>query len=696
MSSKAFTTRSSRSMLLLGAALCLLLVPSASFVPQLPVHIHRLQQHHHHHQQQQQQKCSVVVSTQARRTPDTRRSATGADIEQDTASESTAVSEASAAPSRGKVNEIDFCIAPADVSLSRAYASVSKNGSGSSSGSTTTSLVAPDKDSQSPVLSLTRALNNASNRAVRRILLARAWPSADALNKSFRQAAMAEKQREEAAETAKTGTTSGGAKCPLPRSILNLLVRRKNKVVTASSSAFAATAGGKKSSDEKGPSPKGRTDAEYVTDQLNSFRERYGNLPGYSFAEAYLESVLSLATSGKESPRVREVMESGIYDESYRRIVGVLKTVGSVFENGAPFSGSSSIAPVLLNQDICLSVLDKIKMKKDGAGESSNHSKQSSQNDNNGSSSAKKDATANDDLDGILLSAKEPTITRELNSLANIVQRAMLFGGDQELLVLFETLVADRPRFAKKWYPSTGGVDDDEELDDETRPGMQFFNCLLKLLSECYNYGVITTLDPLLPLTVSYANSYERLMATLIELGSGYVKPVSDVLNMPKPRNAEEELGRFAVWESSFRQNNGADVSAYPEDLVGKWEVSDLIGSELIGVSTIEFLGSGQVSVAPPLEGLRWRLDPGPTHLDTCTFQVLSDDKTILQYRGFIDRGARLESRFSRRPINIRGSVMFQMRDGKDAATLGEDYWKDMLPFNYRTGTTKFVMKKAK
>lgn len=33
------------------------------------------------------------------------------------------------------------------------------------------------------------------------------------------------------------------------------------------------------------------------------------------------------------------------------------------------------------------------------------------------------------------------------------------------------------------------------------------------------------------------------------------------------------------------------------------------------------------------MQGLRWRLDPGPTHLDTCTFQVLSDDGAILQYK---------------------------------------------------------------
>ena len=392
-----------------------------------------------------------------------------------------------------------------------------------------------------------------------------------------------------------------------------------------------------------------------------------------------------------------KVMESGIYDESYRRIVGVLKTVGAVFE-GEPFTGFSSIAPVLLNQDICLSVFDKIKLKNEKSSSVADKNGHSAANNNIATATTEDDSSdgdeSKDDIGGILLSAKEPTITRELNSLANIVQRALLFGGDQELLVLFETLVADRPRFAEKWYPRSGGVDNEKELDDETRPAMQFFNCLLKLLSECYNYGVVTTLDPLLPLTDSYANSYERLMATLVELGSGYVKPTNDVLSMPKPRNAEEELGRFAVWESTFRQKSGADVAAYPEDLVGTYYVSDLVGSEVIGVSKVEFLPQGQVSVKPPLEGLRWRLDPGPTHLDTCTFQVLSDDKTILQYRGFIDRGARLEARFSRRPIKIRGSVMFQMRDGGEAATLGEDYWKDMLPFNYRTGTTKFVMKK--
>lgn len=587
-----------------------------------------------------------------------------ASVGQESASESPAVPEATAAPSRGKVNEIDFCIAPADVSLSRSYSSASKSNAASKM------FFVKENEDPSPVLSLTRALNNASNRAVRRILLARAWPSAEALNKSFRQAALAEKEREAAMAREQQQDGKGGPKCPVPRPILNLLVRkRSDKKVGAG--IDDKPRGGK-------PSKRSRTDEEYVTDQLNAFRERYGNLPGYMYAEDYLESVLSLATSGKESPRVKEVMSSGIYDESYRRIVGVLRTVGAVFEGGEPFTGTAAIAPILVNQDISLSVLDKIQLMKE---------------EKDGKKTAA-DTKEGEELEGLLQSSKEPTMTRELNSLSNIVQRALLFGGDQEILVLFETLVADRPRFVERWYPGTGGVDDEAELDDEARPGMQYFNCLLKLLSECYNFGVVSTLDPPLPLLESYRNSYERLMATLVELGSAYVKPSpGDVMNMPKPRNPTEELGRFAVWESTFRQESGADVSSYPEDLVGRWEVQDLIGSELIGVSTVEFLPQGAVSVAPPLEGLRWRLDPGPTHLDTCTFQVLSDDRTILQYRGFIDRGARLEARFSKRPTTIRGSVMFQMRDGE---ILAEDYWKDMLPFNYRTGTTKFVMKKTK
>lgn len=198
----------------------------------------------------------------------------GADIEQEEQEDASPKVMGNTIVYRGKVNEIDYCIAPADVSLSRAYDQSRAN-------------IKENSNSAAPkTLSLTRVLNNASNRAVRRILLARCWPSEDALNASLRLAAEAEKQAQKEREA--SGST---AKCPVPRPILNLIMRRG-----ADNAPSGAPLG-----------PKGRTSEQYVADQIKAFRERYGSLPGYQFAEAYLESVLGLATSGEESPRVKEV-----------------------------------------------------------------------------------------------------------------------------------------------------------------------------------------------------------------------------------------------------------------------------------------------------------------------------------------------------------------------------------------------------
>lgn len=572
---------------------------------------------------------------------------------------------------RGKVNEIDFCIAPADVSLSRAY--------GTSTSSQTTAQ---------PTLSLTRALNNASNRAVRRIILARSWPSAEALNLSLRQVAKVEKEREEAAQLVNNKLTTSGepddsssAKCPVPRPILNVLTRRrKDKQDKA------------KTTDEKeAPTPRSRTDAEYIHDQIKNFKERYGKLPGYSVAQDYLEAILCLATSGVESTSVANVLQDGVYDEAYKRVIAVLNSVGIVFEDDLE-TKRQKIASKIIDQDICLSMIDKIQLRNPVPQPLREGSKASTETDTlEKAASDDEFRITNEDLGGVLLSATEPSMTRQLNSLANIVERALLFGGDQELLVLAETLDADRAAFVDRWYPNTGGLNDEKPWDAESRPGVQFLNCLVHLLRDCYTNGVVTSLDPPFSLAKSYANAYERLVASAVELGSGYLKPVpSDILALPKPRTAQEELGRFAVWETTFRQRKDPDmlVDNNPSDLVGSWEVRDVIAGETIGTTSVKLLEGGSVQVKEPLEGLTWRLDPGPTHLDTCTFQVLSSDGTVLQYRGFLDRGARLEARFSKRSIRIRGSVQFQMRDGSI------DYYKDILPINYKSGTTKFIMTK--
>ena len=181
---------------------------------------------------------------------------------------------------------------------------------------------------------------------------------------------------------------------------------------------------------------------------------------------------------------------------------------------------------------------------------------------------------------------------------------------------------------------------------------------------------------------------------TISEMDDNTEKYLSGVLNH-QDNEGEKKVNpdRQPITFDYVRDEVADYLKDNPEDLEGTWEVKDEVGGELIGSSTVVFEPQGQVNVAPPLLGLRWRLDPGPTHLDTCTFQVLSEDGTVLQYRGFIDRGARLEARFSKRPVGIKGSVMFQMRDG-DVAGMGDEYWKDILPVNYKTGTTKFEMTK--
>lgn len=709
-------------------------------------------QHHRHHQQS---TVPWLLDRHQRPAP-AMAAVTGADIEQDT-DETPPQVVGDTIIYRGKVNEIDYCIAPADVSLSRAY------GQTTSSTNTVTAIVAAtdgkgttgtavDNTTPTSMLSLTQALNNASNRAVRRILLAKCWPSEEALNKSLRLAAAAEKQAQ--ANAAAKNKDASGAKCPVPRPLLNLLMRKGS--TTESSGGSSSRSGGGTSSSTPPPPPssskgteiggpyttgtapvptpstaqlKTRTNEQYVKDQIVAFQERYGMLEGYQYAEAYLESILSLATTGKETSRVKDVLESKVYDESYRRVMSVLKSVGVVLEE-LPGTDRFQIASKLRDQDFCLSVIDIISIQK---GQHQHASpaipplEVEEKDDKNDSSTAqvevgavarsnetpastsspkrnrlqfwKKSPASEVEPDvpeqikepatttgGIVLCADEPSMTRQLNALSNIVHRGLLYGGDQELLVLSETLADNSASFSKRWYPSTGPPA--EEMKDETRPGLQYFNALISLLRQSYDEGIVTDLGPLVPLSQSYANSYERLMASLVEMGSGYVRPdVVDVMSMPKPRTAQEELGRFAVWETAFR-SNGDESTTYPDDLEGTWEVRDEVSGEVIGTSTVVFQPHGDVLVDPPLQGLRWRLDPGPTHLDTCTFQVLSEDGMILQYRGFIDRGARLEARFSKRPTRIRGSVMFQMRYG------GSNYWKDMMPVNYKTGGTKFVMTK--
>jgi nitrite reductase/ring-hydroxylating ferredoxin subunit len=712
--------------------------------------------------------------------------------------------------SRGaKMNEIDFTLAPSDVSLSRCY-QMAKEVSEQSSAA---AAVAKEEESES-TLSLTRALNTASNRAVRRILLARSWPSAEALNLSLRTVLMQQQQQQQqqSGENAKqeqvtTEDENDKMKCPVPRPILNILV--KNRRTESADAVTSKNNSNAKTDDNPTPRTSKEREEQWIANQIAVFRESYKTTRGYDQAEAYLESILGLATSGVESERVKEIYEGGVYVESYRRVLSVIQSVGAVLEQDPDDDNKKRIAKKLIDQDICLSMLDKVTLSNEkkkqqqiassskpenplaipydaaarlayeadesnkslsfdefkqkyeaetvamvsakksllvGDDETKTEPKakeetgsdeepegayekgrkrrllkslfkrdklprkeESEVNATNMVKSTTSDAEEEsempeivikpDDLGGVLLSAEEPTMTRQLNVLSNIVQRTLIFGGDQELLVLAETLDADKPAFIQRWYNNDQG---DVDVTSETRPGVQYLNALIRLLRDCYAKGVLKDINPVVPLTTAYQNAYQRLMASLVELGSGYVRPSSSnklplamtstaaaakyLTSSSPPKSARDELDRFAKWESTVRKNYDNNENPYPDDLVGTWDVQDVVGGSVIGSTKVDLRPQGEVVVKPPMQGLRWRLDPGPTHLDTCTFQVLSDDGAILQYKGFVDRGSRLEARVSKRSVTMRGGVTFLMRDADGG---GGD---DMLPMNYKNGLTKFVM----
>ena len=491
-----------------------------------------------------------------------------------------------------------------------------------------------------------------------------------------------------------------GMKCPVPRPILNILMNRRGEPGTSDPAEPAAQTLLITSSEER--------ERQWVATQISVFRDSYGNVPGYDLAEAYLESVLSLATSGRESERVSEVLNGGTYAEPYGRVLSAIRSVGAVLEEAAEGGGGGrevggivspsspttrrQIAKKLIDQDFCLSMLDKIalanEMKNIAAGDadtddddaanplvvpydaasdpdsrsvpfgefrgkyeaeavamvtakrklrdegerSSNdvkaaktkESEEASKGDaprakgkrrwfafwsrgSRKSHDPEDSASASggiivddapssvngdddepsppstpaitidpDDLGGVLLSAEEPSMTRQLNVLSNICQRTLIFGGDQELLLLAETLDADKPAFIQRWYNKNDAAGDGGDVRAETRPGVQYLNSLIRLLQDCYTKGAILDVTPTLPLTAGYQNAYGRLTASLIELGSGYIRPSSSsslsmftaatekyLTSVAPPKTPREELGRLAKWESALRKNS---ENPYPDE----------------------------------------------------------------------------------------------------------------------------------
>lgn len=149
----------------------------------------------------------------------------------------------------------------------------------------------------------------------------------------------------------------------------------------------------------------------------------------------------------------------------------------------------------------------------------------------------------------------------------------------------------------------------------------------------------------------------------------------------------------FTSWERELRKTNTAKFwDPQPEYLWGEWSIGD-DRSETSGrrpfeyvddpenkLTVIKLKSDGSVHLEgggggdggaggkqERLQGLRWELTPGPTHLDTLTFQVASgqNNNRLLTYTSYIDRGQRLETMFSGRPIRAKGRVTVPLR-GKE------------------------------
>ena len=188
--------------------------------------------------------------------------------------------------------------------------------------------------------------------------------------------------------------------------------------------------------------------------------------------------------------------------------------------------------------------------------------------------------------------------------------------------------------------------------------------------------GSVVLAPPSLRLYDAYRNAFERVIeicVTEVASQSGQGARVN-----------EDAFLNFISWEQSVRRNLTNNLwTLNPLELSGDWELVDVSGvgslntlmtintkalvDNLSQGSSICFEKDGNVVVKNTRYGVgeKWFFKPGPAHLDTCEFYVASkeDPSFLLKYVGFIDRGQRIESRFSKSPIRMTGRVV-SMKDG--------------------------------
>ncbi|CAM9241969.1 unnamed protein product, partial [Sphacelaria rigidula] len=357
-------------------------------------------------------------------------------------------------------------------------------------------------------------------------------------------------------------------------------------------------------------------------DKIESdFDAEFSESPSYSEAKAYLACVCQLAKEGCPAQEQLENLTED-YRMAFKRLAGVLSDFGCTVLPGK----EGRIRPE--DRDICLSILDY--------------------------------ATP----------AEESTPTRALNTLANRVVRTVCVGADNDLQGLAREMESKRAKFMMKWIGKQwkGSQED------------SFYDALVILVRNGLSDDPPALHGP-------YLNSFQRLMGIVVQEVGTRSTPASAMV-----------LKSFFAWEREIRKELTEPAwESNPPDLVGSWALdtmgwdglNDLPGDGLevedygLHDLVVAFRKDGRVQV--PAEaglGLQWRVEPGPTHLDTVYFEMIpsapklqgasdpgAGGGTTMSYTGYVDRGARIEARFSKRFVKMTGRLTTVVRGQERPST---------------------------
>ena len=284
-----------------------------------------------------------------------------------------------------------------------------------------------------------------------------------------------------------------------------------------------------------------------------------------------------------------------------------------------------------------------------------------------------------------------PSKTRVINSIANTVARAILYGGTDERSKLAQIIDTMIPDFCNKWCSGDMKSQESQFLRALVlflRQGLEAAEVAITPLSETqgeileeFKWVAAETVDtgPELRLFDVYYNAFQRVVSLCLDEIA--------LRGSQAPQNTQV-LQDFVAWEASLRTNLTEAVwEQNPTDLAGVWELLDVAGQgslepmmkldsmSMFGMRKgvlVNFQDSGALDLdVDTAEGQRWRVKPGPAHLDTCEFTIVSkSEDLVLTYTGYLDRGQRIESRFSKMPIRMTGRVN-TMRLGEPAITAG-------------------------